>query len=112
MNGHINTSTMRTPTMPDYLQNAFQAQQFKTLSAAQDKLQTHMTNFAATINENSSIIDQQRLTKMKYNIALLNDYLTEKTNTAINTNHHLNALSTRTSTSNNLLDINPHYLNT
>ncbi|MGE6515377.1 hypothetical protein [Lysinibacillus sphaericus] len=85
MYGHSNTSTMKTPTMSDYLQNGFQTQQFKSLSMAQDKLQTQMTNFAATVHENSPLSVQQKLAKMKNNIALLNDYLAQQTDTAINT---------------------------
>ncbi|WP_440049930.1 hypothetical protein [Lysinibacillus sphaericus] len=59
---------MKTPTMSDYLQNSFQTQQFKTLSMAPDKLQTQITNFAATVHENSSHSAQQKLAKMKNNI--------------------------------------------
>ncbi|WP_196228893.1 hypothetical protein [Lysinibacillus sphaericus] len=54
------------------------------MSMAQDKLQTQMTNFAATVHENSPLFVQQNLAKMKNNIALLNDYLAQQTDTAIN----------------------------
>lgn len=101
--GTSNPTKMTTPTMSDYLQNIYQAQQLKTLSTAKEKLQTEMMNFAASVSEKSSLADQQKLAKMQSNISSLNDYITTKTSITSGENNLWSALTNSTSTSSNLL---------
>ncbi|MFJ7731453.1 hypothetical protein ACIQXF_06095 [Lysinibacillus sp. NPDC097231] len=89
----------KTPTMSDYLQNTFQAQQLKTLATAKDKLQAEMSSFATTINEKNSLAEQHKLLTMKNNIAALNIFL----NNATAKQNYLNLQASSTSAGNGLL---------
>lgn len=97
------STTQTTSTMSDYLQTIFEAQQLKSLTTAKEKLQTEMINFAATVDENSSLADQQKIEKMKNNISTLSDYLTTKTSTISSENNLLSSLTSSTSPNNTLL---------
>ncbi|KOS67829.1 hypothetical protein AEA09_04180 [Lysinibacillus contaminans] len=97
------STTQTTSTMSDYLQTIFQAQQLKSLTTAKEKLQTEMINFAATVDENISLADQQKIEKMKNNISTLSDYLTTKTSTISSENNLLSSFTSSTSPNSTLL---------